>query len=61
MIVMQVQAAEPNHAAIYLGDGLMLHHLYGRLSERAVYGGYWQERTIFTLRHKDMPHGHESH
>ncbi len=58
MIVMQVQANEANHAAIYLGDGLMLHHLYGRLSERAVYGGYWQERTIMTLRHKDMTHGH---
>jgi hypothetical protein len=32
----------------------MLHHLYGRLSERVVYGGHWQEITRAVLRHKDM-------
>ncbi|MNC75892.1 NlpC/P60 family protein [compost metagenome] len=58
MIVMQIQAPEPNHAAVYIGDGLMIHHLHGRLSERAVYGGYWQERTILTLRHKELAHGY---
>lgn len=52
VIIMQIQANEPNHGAVYLGDGLMLHHLYGRLSERAVYGGYWQERTRLTLRYE---------
>ncbi|MEX0445336.1 C40 family peptidase [Xenorhabdus sp. SGI246] len=51
VIIMQVQASEPNHAGIYLGDGLMLHHLYGQLSKREPYHGYWQERTIITLRH----------
>ncbi|MDE9492694.1 C40 family peptidase [Xenorhabdus bovienii] len=51
VIIMQVQANEPNHAAIYLGDSLMLHHLYGQLSKREPYHGYWQERTIITLRH----------
>jgi proteasome lid subunit RPN8/RPN11 len=52
VIVMQVLAEQSNHGAVYLGDGKFLHHLYGRLSERAVYGGYWQERTTLTLRYK---------
>lgn len=40
----------PNHAAVYLGDGLMLHHMYGRLSSRDVYGGYWREVTRLVVR-----------
>ncbi|WPH68488.1 C40 family peptidase [Stenotrophomonas phage BUCTxx99] len=53
MIVMQVRANEPNHAGVYLGDGLFLHHLYGRLSSRDVYGGFWREATRVIVRHKD--------
>jgi proteasome lid subunit RPN8/RPN11 len=47
LILMQIRSKNlvPNHAAIYLGDGLILHHLHGRLSSRDVYGGYWQEVT----------------
>ena len=51
VIIMQVRAYEPNHAAIYLGEGLMLHHLYGRLSSRDVYGGYWKDVTRIILRY----------
>jgi len=50
VILMQLRAPVPNHAAIYLGNGLMLHHLHGRLSSRDVYGGYWQEITRCVLR-----------
>lgn len=47
LILMQIRSKNlvPNHAAIYLGGGHILHHLYGRLSSRDVYGGYWQETT----------------
>ncbi|WP_255364477.1 C40 family peptidase [Luteibacter sp. UNC138MFCol5.1] len=47
LILMQIRSKNlvPNHAAIYLGDSLILHHLDGRLSSRDVYGGYWQEVT----------------
>lgn len=55
IILMQVRAKVANHAAVYLGDGEMLHHLYGRLSSRDVYGGYWAEVTRVILRHKDAP------
>lgn len=49
--LMQVASPVPNHAAVYLGDGLILHHLQGRLSSRDVYGGYWQKITTHTLRY----------
>lgn len=52
VFVMQVMADQANHGAVYLGNGQILHHLYGRLSERTSYGGYWQERTIITLRYR---------
>ena len=51
VILMQIRADVANHAAVYLGDGLMLHHLYGRLSSREVYGGYWLENTRLVLRY----------
>lgn len=45
VLLMQVRSRNqvPNHAGIYLGDGLMLHHMPGRLSSRDVFGGYWLE------------------
>jgi cell wall-associated NlpC family hydrolase len=58
VLLMQVASPVPNHAAIYLGDGLILHHLQGRLSSRDVYGGYWQKITTHTLRHQ-LLHGHD--
>lgn len=45
---------EPNHAGIYLGDGIMLHHLEHRLSERVPYGGFWQKTTRYVVRHKSL-------
>jgi proteasome lid subunit RPN8/RPN11 len=55
--LMQVASPVPNHAAVYLGDGLILHHLQGRLSSRDVYGGYWQKVMTHVLRHG---HDHSS-
>lgn len=52
VILMQVKSARANHGAVYLGDGVMLHHLVSRLSERTVYGGYWATHTVALLRHK---------
>ncbi|MFZ6726156.1 C40 family peptidase [Undibacterium sp. MH2W] len=57
VIFMQIRSKNgvPNHAAVYIGDGLMLHHLHGRLSSRDVYGGYYQEVTRFIVRYKGLP------
>ena len=52
VILMQVRADVANHGAVCLGDGVMLHHLHGRLSCEAVYGGYWERHTLALLRHR---------
>ncbi|MGB7645054.1 MAG: Mov34/MPN/PAD-1 family protein [Pseudomonas fluorescens] len=64
IVLMQIRSPVPNHAAIYLADGVLqsepehypapgsiLHHLYGRDSKRDTYGGYWGEVTVSFWRH----------
>lgn len=51
VLLMQIGSPVPNHAAIYLGDNMVLHHLQGRLSSRDMYGGYWQKHTTHILRY----------
>jgi proteasome lid subunit RPN8/RPN11 len=51
VFLMQIQSKRVNHAAVYVGDGKILHHLYGRLSRHDVYGGYWQRNTRMIVRH----------
>ena len=52
MILMQLESPLPNHAAIYLGDQQILHHVQGRLSSRDIYGGYYWKSTAKALRHE---------
>lgn len=54
VILMQVCSDVTNHGAVYLGDSVMLHHLYHRLSCRDVYGGYWQRHTRLVVRHSSL-------
>ncbi|WP_443113319.1 C40 family peptidase [Herbaspirillum seropedicae] len=49
--IMQVRSKRANHAAVYIGNGEILHHLYGRPSQRDVYGGYWAEVTRLVVRY----------
>ena len=51
-MLMKVGADRPNHAAIYIGDNLIVHHLNGRLSSRDVWGGYWRKCATHFLRHE---------
>lgn len=50
IILMQILSPVANHAGVYLGDGTFLHHLYGRLSCKDVYGGFWRECTRAVVR-----------
>lgn len=52
LLLMQLRSPVPNHGAVYVGDGLILHHVANRLSERTVYGGFWQKVTTHVLRHQ---------
>ncbi|MEZ2586157.1 C40 family peptidase [Kluyvera intermedia] len=54
IIMMRVQASVTNHAAIYLGENIILHHMYGHLSSRTPYGKYYRDRTVRVVRHKEM-------
>jgi proteasome lid subunit RPN8/RPN11 len=51
-LLMQLSSPLPNHAAIYLGDQVILHHVQGRLSSRDVYGSYYWKNTARALRHE---------
>lgn len=51
MLLMQICSPVPNHAAVWLGDGTILHHLAGRLSSRDVWGGYFRKHTTHALRY----------
>ena len=66
VVLMSIRAKTANHAGVYLdtlplkeSPGLhpvpnaMLHHMYGRLSERVVYGGFWLANTMLVIRHKE--------
>jgi cell wall-associated NlpC family hydrolase len=50
-LLMRVAAEVENHAAVYLGDGMMLHHLYGQPSRRERWDWAWQRRTTAVVRH----------
>lgn len=52
VFLLQIGSKVASHIAIYLGDDQILHHCYGRLSTRDVYGGYWAKHTVYHLRHK---------
>lgn len=56
VILMQIRSKNgvPNHAAIYLGDGLILHHLHGRLSSR---GCLWRLLARSDERHYPVRYG----
>lgn len=67
VILMMVRARVVNHAGIFLGPrplkeaphaapvpDAMLHHLWGRLSERTPYGGFWAQTTRLIIRHEQL-------
>lgn len=53
-LLFSIRASCSNHGAAYEGEGVIIHHLYGRLSERTMYGSYWQKHTTYHLRHESL-------
>lgn len=53
-ILMQLASPVPNHAAVYIGDNKILHHVANRLSSRDIYGGWFRKCTVAVIRHKSM-------
>lgn len=54
VLLMQIRSKNdvPNHAGIYLGGGVLLHHMHGRLSGRTVWGGMWAQCLRKVLRYQ---------
>lgn len=55
VLAMSINESNPNHLAINLGDGNILHHLFGRKSRIEPLAGFWRNHTAFVLRHPDVP------
>ena len=53
IIMMKINSSVTNHAALYVGDNLILHHAFGQLSSRTPYGKYFRDRTVRIVRHKE--------
>lgn len=49
---MAVNSKEINHAAVYVGDGLILHHLYNRLSRHEP-AGRWRKMIRRWVRYEE--------
>lgn len=50
-LLMGIGGQGMNHVGVYIGDGMLLHHLRGRLSSTDMYGGWLQKCTGRRLRH----------
>ena len=51
IILMAVKTEMPCPAAVYIGDGMILHHFYGRKSSIELYKGLWYNTTVSVYRH----------
>jgi len=54
IILMQIVSPVPNHAAVYVDDNKILHHIQGKVSSIDVYGGWYRKITTHILRHKTL-------
>lgn len=54
IILMAIKTEMPCHAAIYIGDGMILHHFYGRKSSIELYKGLWYNTTVSVYRHPSV-------
>ncbi|WP_442903092.1 C40 family peptidase [Gilliamella sp. Bif1-4] len=52
VILFPLNSKTVNHAAIYIGNNFILHHLPRRLSKRDLFSGYWIKNYHSIWRHK---------
>lgn len=54
VLVFALSGSQPNHVAVYEGDGVMLHQQMNSLSDRQTLSGYWTARLVKILRHQTL-------
>lgn len=54
VILMAIQSVKACHAGIYIGNGKILHHFYGRKSSIENYCRIWKNTTVAVVRHKNL-------
>jgi proteasome lid subunit RPN8/RPN11 len=54
VVLMAIRSKVPNHAAVYVDQQQILHHLWGRLSGHDVWGGVWARSSTHVLRHRSL-------
>ncbi|WP_233866574.1 C40 family peptidase [Paraburkholderia adhaesiva] len=54
VILMRIRTPRENHAAVYVGGNVLLHHLIDQPSRREYYGEFYQRRTTAILRHRNF-------
>lgn len=57
VILMQIRSPVPNHAGVYVGGNLILHHNADRLSSRDNYAEYLRRHTVKVLRYAETTDG----
>lgn len=51
--LLKIRSPVPNHAGVYVGDGLVMHHLQARLSRRDPVN-VWAPKIVLWARHSSM-------
>lgn len=59
VLLLAIKSEVANHAGVYVGNGLVLHHYYGRLSEVRSMNGVFRNALCAHIRHKDVVIGHK--
>lgn len=54
LILMAIKSATINHCGIYVGEGLILHHLTNKFSIAEMYRGSYRRYTCSILRHPEV-------
>ena len=55
VLLMRIAGRQVNHAAVYVGGGAILHHLYDQLSTIEQLDERFQDASEFIGRHKSLP------
>lgn len=49
-----LQAGRANHVGVYVGNGLFIHHVFGRISVEEALLPKWTSRLLMVLEHEEV-------